>query len=184
MSCFSSPFRRALFPQQDTGRLGGAIVASQDMSFQAMRLKLIQFVNIVKGDPAVKTVAGFAGGGTANIAGYVHCIETSGRAQSFSRRVITRLRARTASIPGATLYMQAAQDIHVGGRASNSQYEYTIQSDSVLDLNTWAPRLLDKLRTLPQLRDANSDQQIHGLESSLVIDRDTASRPGNISERH
>jgi multidrug efflux pump len=169
---------KGFFPQQDTGRLGGAIVASQDMSFQAMRIKLAQFVNIVKSDPAVQTVAGFAGGGTANVAGLFISLKPLDERKISADEVIARLRIRTASVPGATLYMQAAQDIHVGGRASNSQYEYTIQSDSVLDLNTWAPRLLDKLRTLPQLRDANSDQQIRGLESALVIDRDTASRLG------
>ena len=169
---------KGFFPQQDTGRLGGAIVASQDMSFQAMRQKLAQFVNIVRTDPAVNTVAGFAGGGTANVAGLFISLKPLDQRHVSADQVINRLREKLAVVPGATLYLQASQDIHVGGRASNSQYEYTIQSDSIQDLNTWAPRLLDKLRTLPQLRDANSDQQIRGLESTLIIDRDTASRLG------
>jgi multidrug efflux pump len=92
--------------------------------------------------------------------------------------VIDRLRGKLAKVPGATLYMRSAQDIHVGGRQSNSEYEYTLQADSIDELNTWAPRLLQKLRTLPQLHDANSDREVAGLETSLVIDRDTASRLG------
>ncbi|MBV8808183.1 MAG: efflux RND transporter permease subunit, partial [Acidobacteriaceae bacterium] len=88
------------------------------------------------------------------------------------------LRGKLARIPGATLYMQAAQDIRIGGRGSNSQYQYTLQSDNLRDLNEWAPKLLAKLKTLPLVLDANSDQQIHGLESRLVIDRSTAARLG------
>jgi multidrug efflux pump len=169
---------KGFFPRQDTGRIGGTIVASQDMSFQAMREKLTRFVDIVKEDPAVENVAGFAGGGTANVAGLYISLKPLNVRKISADNVIDRLRAKLAVVPGARLYMQAAQDIHVGGRASNSEYEYTLQSDSVEDINTWAPRLLDKLRTLPLIRDANSSQQTHGLESSLVIDRDTASRLG------
>jgi multidrug efflux pump len=169
---------KGFFPEQDTGRLNGAIVASQDMSFQAMGLKLRQFVNIVKEDPAVQTVAGFAGGGTANIAGMFISLKPLDERKISAQKVVERLRGKISAVPGARLYIHASQDIHVGGRSSNSEYEYTIQSDSIPDLNKWAPALLAKLRTLPQLRDANSDQQIHGLESALVIDRDTASRLG------
>ncbi|HXE14500.1 MAG TPA: multidrug efflux RND transporter permease subunit [Bryobacteraceae bacterium] len=169
---------KGFFPEQDTGRLNGAIVASQDMSFQAMGLKLRQFVNIIKEDPAVQTVAGFAGGGTANIAGMFIALKPLDERKVSAQKVVERLRGKISAVPGARLYIHASQDIHVGGRSSNSEYEYTIQSDSIPDLNKWAPALLAKLRTLPQLRDANSDQQIHGLESALVIDRDTASRLG------
>jgi multidrug efflux pump len=169
---------KGFFPEQDTGRLNGAIVASQDMSFQAMGQKLRQFVNIVKQDPAVQTVAGFAGGGTANVAGMFISLKPLEERKVSAQTVVERLRGKISAVPGARLYIHASQDIHVGGRSSNSEYEYTIQSDSIPDLNKWAPALLAKLRTLPQLRDANSDQQIHGLESSLVIDRDTASRLG------
>ncbi len=169
---------KGFFPQQDTGRLGGAIVASQDMSFQAMRTKLVQFVNIVKNDPAVENAAGFAGGGTANIAGMFITLKPLAERKLSAEDVINRLRGKLAVVPGATLYLQSQQDIRVGGRGSNSQFQYTLQADSLKDLNTWAPQLLDKLRGLPGIRDANSDQQIHGLESSLAIDRDTASRLG------
>ncbi|MBV9404263.1 MAG: efflux RND transporter permease subunit, partial [Acidobacteriaceae bacterium] len=93
-------------------------------------------------------------------------------------QVINRLRGRMARVPGATLYLQAAQDIRVGGRGSNSQYQYTLQSDNLRDLSEWAPKLLDKMKTVPLVLDANTDQQIHGLESELVIDRSTASRLG------
>jgi multidrug efflux pump len=169
---------KGFFPQQDTGRIGGAIVASQDMSFQAMRGKLIQFVNIVKDDPAVANASGYAGGGTANVAGMFIELKPLEERKISADDVINRLRKKASVVPGATLYLQAHQDIHVGGRSSNSQYEYTLQSDSVKDLNTWAPRLLDKLRTVPMLLDVNSDQQTHGLESTVVIDRETAARLG------
>jgi multidrug efflux pump len=169
---------KGFFPQQDTGRIGGAIVASQDMSFQAMRGKLQQFVSIVQQDPAVDTVVGFTGGGTANIARMFTSLKPLSERDASAEQVIERLRGKLAAVAGATLYLYANQDIRVGGRSSNSEYQYTLQADSLQDLNTWAPRLLEKLRTLPQLRDANSDQQIHGLESSLVIDRATAARLG------
>ncbi len=169
---------KGFFPQQDTGRIGGAIVASQDMSFQAMREKLIRFVDIVKNDPAVANASGYAGGGTANVAGMFIELKPLNERKVSAEVVINRLRKQAAVVPGATLYLQSRQDIHVGGRSSNSQFEYTLQSDSVKDLNTWAPRLLDKLHTLPQLLDVNSDQQTHGLESSVVIDRETAARLG------
>jgi multidrug efflux pump len=169
---------KGFFPQQDTGRIGGAIVASQDMSFQAMRQKLVQFVNIVKQDPAVANAAGFAGGGTANVAGMFIELKPLSERNVSADEVINRLRKKLSVVPGATLYLQANQDIRVGGRGSNSQYQYTLQSDGVKALNTWAPRLLDKLRTIPQLLDVNSDQQTRGLESTLVIDRDTAARLG------
>ena len=95
-----------------------------------------------------------------------------------AEQVINRLRGKLMRVPGATLYMQAAQDIRIGGRGGNSQYQYTLQADNLQDLNEWAPKLLAKLKTLPQVLDANSDQQIHGLQSQLTIDRDTASRLG------
>lgn len=169
---------KGFFPQQDTGRIGAAVVGAQDISFPAMREKLMQFVNIIKADPAVENVAGFAGGGTVNHAHMFISLKPLEERKISADQVIDRLRGKLAKVPGATLYMHAAQDIHVGGRDSNSEYEYTLQADSIDALNTWAPRLLDKLRTLPQLHDANSDREVAGLETSLVIDRDTASRLG------
>jgi multidrug efflux pump len=169
---------KGFFPQQDTGRIGGAIVADQDISFTAMREKLHQLLGIVQHDPAVDDVEGFTGGGTLNTASAWAQLKPLSERKVSADQVINRLRGKLARIPGVTLYMQAAQDFRVGGRGSNSQYQYTLQSDSLQDLNEWAPKLLAKLKTVPLVLDANSDQQIHGLESQLVIDRSTAARLG------
>jgi multidrug efflux pump len=167
---------KGFFPQQDTGRIMGAIQASQDISFAAMRDKLTQFVNIVKRDPAVDNVVGFTGAG--NSARMFIALKPLEERKLTADQVINRLRSKLARVPGASLYLQSAQDIRVGGRGSNSQYQYTLQADNLADLNVWAPRLLEKLRTVPVLRDVNSDQQMKGLQTSLVIDRDTAARLG------
>ncbi len=169
---------KGFFPQQDNGRIGGAIVADQDISFSAMREKLHELLRIVQQDPAVDDVQGFTGGGTLNVANVWAQLKPRDERKASAEQVINRLRGKLARIPGATLYMQAAQDIRVGGRGSNSQYQYTLQADKLSDLNEWAPKLLAKLKTLPVVLDANSDQQIHGLESRLIIDRSTASRLG------
>ena len=169
---------KGFFPQQDTGRIGGAIVADQDISFTAMREKLHQMMSIVEKDPAVSDVEGFTGGGTLNVAGVWCQLKPLEERKISADGVINRLRQKLGHIPGATLYMQSAQDFRVGGRGSNSQFQYTLQSDRLRDLNEWAPKLLAQMKTLPQVVDANSDQQIHGLESELVIDRSTASRLG------
>jgi multidrug efflux pump len=169
---------KGFFPEQDTGRIGGAIVADQDISFNAMREKLHELLRIVHQDPAVDDVQGFTGGGTLNVARVWAQLKPLSQRKASAQQVINRLRGKLARIPGATLYMQAAQDIRVGGRGSNSEYQYTLQSDKLSDLNEWAPKLLAKLKTVPLVLDANSDQQIHGLESRLIIDRSTASRLG------
>jgi multidrug efflux pump len=169
---------KGFFPQQDTGRIGGAIVADQDISFAAMREKLHQLMAIVVKDPAVQDVNGFTGGGTFNVASMWAQLKPLDERKISADAVINRLRGKLAHIPGATLYMQAAQDIRVGGRGGNSQYQYTLQSDSLQDLNEWAPKLLAQLKTVPVILDANSDQQIHGLQTQIVIDRSTASRYG------
>ena len=169
---------KGFFPQQDTGRIGGVIVADQDISFNAMREKLHELLRIAGQDPAVDDVQGFTGGGTLNVASVWAQLKPLSVRKVSSDQVINRLRGKLARIPGATLYMQAAQDIRIGGRGGNSQYQYTLQSDKLADLNEWAPKLLAKLKTLPLVLDANSDQQVHGLESRLVIDRSTASRLG------
>ncbi len=169
---------KGFFPEQDTGRIGGAIVADQDISFNAMREKLHELLRIVQQDPAVDDVQGFTGGGTLNVARVWAQLKPLSQRKASADQVINRLRGKLARIPGATLYMQAAQDIRVGGRGSNSEYQYTLQSDKLSDLNEWAPKLLAKLKTVPLVLDANSDQQVHGLESRLIIDRSTASRLG------
>ena len=170
---------KGFFPQQDTGRLTGSIVGAQDISFPAMSQKLRELVDTVQHDPGVDNVVGFTGGSSVNTARvFVQLKDYKSRKGVTADMVINRLRPKLARIPGATLYLQSVQDIRVGGRSSNSQYQYTLRSDNIADLNAWSAKLLDKMRTLPGIRDANSDQQDKGLESNVVIDRDTASRLG------
>ena len=171
---------KGFFPQQDTGILGGSIQAAQDISFDAMRKKQRQFSEIVMTDPAVYTVVSFVGGngGTINTGRMFITLKPLSERKVSADQVIQRLRRKLAVVPGATLYLQAQQDIRVGGRSSNSQYQFTLDSENLDDLNRWSPRMLAKLKTLPQLRDVATDQQDKGLEAELVIDRDTASRLG------
>jgi multidrug efflux pump len=169
---------KGFFPQQDNGFIGGFIQADQDISFNAMREKLHSFMRIVERDPAVQNVEGFTGGGTLNSASMRISLKPLEERKVSADQVINRLRGKLAGIPGARLFMQAAQDIRVGGRSSNSQYQYTLQSESLKDLDEWAPKLLAKLKTVPILLDVNSDQQIHGLTREVVIDRTTAARLG------
>jgi multidrug efflux pump len=182
---------KGFFPQQDTGRLNGAVQAAQDTSFQAMKGKMEQFVQIVLKDPAVDTAVGFAGGGGATNQGrffvMLKPLEQRGQCKTphfwnpcyFSADdVINRLRGKLAVVPGATLFLQVQQDLTIGGRYGQAQYQYTIQGEDLNELNNWGPRLLQKMRNLPELRDVNTDQQDKGLQARLVIDRDTASRLG------
>jgi multidrug efflux pump len=171
---------KGFFPQQDTGILGGSIQAAQDISFDAMSKKQKQFSDIVMADPAVYTVVSFVGGtgGTINTGRMFITLKPLSERKISADQVIQRLRRKLAVVPGAVLYLQAQQDIRVGGRSSNSQYQFTLDSENLDDLNTWSPRMLAKLKTLPQLRDVATDQQDKGLEAELVIDRDTASRLG------
>ncbi|HLN24552.1 MAG TPA: efflux RND transporter permease subunit, partial [Patescibacteria group bacterium] len=167
---------KGFFPQQDTGRLTGGVQADQSISFQLMRQKLTAFVNIVKADPAVESVVGFTGGGQTN-SGFVFVALKSVAERSLTAdQIIGRLRGKLAHVPGASLFLQSVQDIRIGGRASSAQYQYTLQADHLDDLRTWAPKLTEALRHVPELADVNSDQQDKGLETDLVIDRPTASR--------
>ena len=168
---------KGFFPQQDTGRLTGRIIADQSTSFQLMRGKLTQFVNIVREDPAVDAVVGFTGGSQTN-SGFVF-VSLKPLAQRVSvDRVMTRLRGKLAAVPGATLFLQAVQDIRVGGRQSNALYQYTLQADSLDDLRAWTPRITDALMHVPEIVDVSSDQQDQGLQVTVLIDRPTASRLG------
>src|ERR1700729_4113402 len=183
---------KGFFPQQDTGRIMGSVQAAQDISFQAMRDKMQRYVNIVMKDPAVSTVVGFAGGNTVSNQGrffiMLKPLEQRGKCQNrhfwqscpnvTADDVINRLRNKLAVVPGATLYLQSAQDLTIGGRQSNAQYQYTLQGEDLNELNNWAPLLLAKMRPLKELRDVNTDQQDRGLQAQLVIDRDTAGRRG------
>jgi multidrug efflux pump len=170
---------KGFFPQQDTGRIVGSIQADQSISFQLMQQKLAQFVTIIKKDPAVETVVGFTGGGQTNSGFmFVSLLPLSERHASVDE-VIGRLRRQMAVVPGATLFLQAVQDIRVGGRASNAQYQYTLQGATLEELNEWSPKIAAALqRETTTLADVNSDQQNKGLESNVTIDRDAAARLG------
>ncbi len=170
---------KGFFPQQDTGRISGAVQAAQDISFAAMKEKMTQFVSLVMKDPAVETIVGFAGGNTsANQGRMFITLKPLSERKVSADQVIGRLRRQLAVVPGATLFMQSAQDLTIGGRQSQAQFQYTLQGENLDDLNHWAPLLLDKFRKLPELRDVNTDQQDKGLEATVIIDRDTAARLG------
>jgi multidrug efflux pump len=171
---------KGLFPQQDVGRIVGAIQAEQDISSVAMREKMREFVTTVMADPDVSNVAAFSGGGgnPTNTGRMFVVLKPWGVRKVPVDLVIQRLRGKLAHVPGATLFLQAVQDVRIGGRMSNAQYQYTMQSTDLNELNAFAPRMLAKFRTLDGLRDVSTDQQNRGLQASLVIDRDTASRLG------
>jgi multidrug efflux pump len=172
---------KGFFPQQDTGRLVGGIQADQSISFQSMEKKLRQFMKLVQDDPAVDTVVGFTGGGSqggaqTNSGQVFMSLKPKSQRNVSADQVIARLRPKLSQVAGARLFLQAVQDIRVGGRTSNAQYQYTLQGNDVAELYTWAPRLAEALSHMPELTDVNSDQQQNGLEVDLTVDRDTASR--------
>jgi len=171
---------KGFFPDQDNGRLMGAIQADQDTSFQSIQKKLVQFMNIIMADPAIDSAVGFTGGnqGTSNTGRMFMALKPLSERKLSATEVMARLRPKLATVPGASLYLQAVQDIRVGGRLSTALFQFTLQGDDLKELNHWAPRMLRKMQTLPQLTDVSSDQQNKGLEASVVIDRDTASRLG------
>ncbi len=170
---------KGFFPQQDTGRVNGIIQGDQDLSFAAMSKKMYAFTDIVAKDPAVDTVIAFTGGGSGGSTARMFAqLKPLNERKLSADKVIARIRSKTAGIPGAALYLQAVQDLTVGGRGSAAQYQYTLQADNLSDLTHWAPILQQRLAKIPELRDVNSDQQMHGLESAIVIDRDTAGRLG------
>ena len=170
---------KGFFPQQDTGRINGSIIGDQDLSFAAMSKKMRTFTDIVSQDPAVDSVISFTGGGSGgSTARLFSQLKPLSERKLSADRVIARIRSKTAGIPGATLYLQAVQDLTVGGRGGAAQYQYTLQADNLNDLTHWAPIVQQRLAKISELRDVNSDQQMHGLESVIVIDRDTAGRLG------
>lgn len=175
---------KGFFPQQDTGRIGGSIVADQDVSFDAMRIKQRQFTSIVMNDPAVYSVISFIGGNgnTMNTGRMFVTLKQMGERKASADQIINRLRGKLSHIPGASLYMQAAQDVSVGGRVSSAQYQYTLEDQNLSELKEWAPKLVERFSKMPELRDVSSDQQNQGLETQLVIDRDAASRLGISTE--
>ena len=169
---------KGFFPQQDTGRLSGWIQADQDISFQAMQKKLDDFMSIVRQDPAVENVIGFTGGGQRNTGQMFISLKPLAERKMTADMVIARLRGKLAREPGASLYLQPVQDIRMGGRQGNAQYQYTLQADDLRELRDWEPRIRQALIQLPQLADVNTDSQDKGDKTSLNIDRDAASRLG------
>ncbi len=174
---------KGFFPQQDNGRMAGVLVAAQDVSFQAIREKMVRFVEIVRTDPAVQTATAFTGGGggrgtTSNTGRMFIALKPRAERKLSADQVIARLRPKLAEVPGATLFLQAMQDVRLGGRVSQAQYQYTLVSDNLDELNAWAPRLLAAMRKMKELRDISSDQQDRGLQVPLEIDRASAARVG------
>lgn len=170
---------KGFFPQQDNGTIAGGIQGAQNISFQAMNKITLEFVNLIKKDPAVDHVFAFTGGSSATNGGFVYIsLKPLNERKISSSKVIDRLRPQLMSIPGASLFLQAGQDLRIGGRLSSAQYQYTIQSEDVADLTKWGPQLLEQMRKLPGLTDVNTDQQNQGLKALIDYDRASASRFG------
>jgi multidrug efflux pump len=169
---------KGFFPQQDTGRLNGNIKADQSISFQAMQIKLQRFIDQVGKDPAVDLVMGFTGGGNRNNANMFVSLKPLSERKESADQVIARLRKKLSGEAGAQLFLQSVQDIRIGGRAGNAQYQYTLQGDDLNELRAWAPKVQVALSKLPMLADVNTDQETKGLQTSLVFDRDAMARLG------
>ncbi len=170
---------KGFFPQQDNGTVFGGMQGPQDASFNAMQSAAERLVNIIRQDPAVASATAFTGGNGAGNAGFVYmALKPLEERKVSSTEVINRLRPKLAAAQGVSVFVQAGQDIRIGGRASAAQYQYTIQSESLEDLVEWGPKLLVEMRKLPGFTDVNSDQQNNGLQASLVFDRQTAARLG------
>ena len=171
---------KGFLPQQDSGRLRGFTVADQSISFQALDKKMAEFRNILSRDPGVENVVGFVGGGrwqSSNTGSFFVTLKPITERDS-AEAIVARLRKKLAEIPGANLYLTAGQDVRIGGRQSNAQYEFTLRSDDLTLLRDWAPKVEAVLNKVPQLVDVNSDAQDKGVQSRLVIDRDRAASLG------
>jgi len=170
---------KGFFPQQDTGIIVGLTDAPQDVSFDEMVRLERRLTDVIARDPAVASWGAFVGGGRPLNNGFVVVgLKPRDERDATADQVINRLRGKIAAVPGGTVFLQAAQDLNVGGRTSRTQYQYTLQDANIDELNEWAPRLLEELKKLPELRDVASDQQSSSTMVSLVIDRDQAARFG------
>jgi multidrug efflux pump len=169
---------KGYFPQQDTGQLNGGLRADQSISFQAMQAKLKQLVDIIRADPAVDTVVGFTGGGRAGGGFLFVNLKPASQRQDGGQAVIARLRPQLARVTGVSLFLNPVQDLRMGGRQSNSTYQYTLKSDNAADLKLWARRLADSMKNQATLTDIDTDQQDNGIETFVTIDRDSAARVG------
>ena len=168
--------RVPIFPQQDNGRVMGSILGDQDTSFQAMDRIVLQMVDIIDHDPAVETVQASTGGSNTNTARMFVNLKPRNQRKLSVDLVIARLRPKLLRVPGASLYLQASQDLRVGGRMSAAQYQYTMRGDNLDDLIEFAPKMLEELRHIHTITDLNSDQQNRGLQSFIQYDRTTAGR--------
>ncbi len=177
---------KGFFPQQDTGRISGQIRGQQDVSFDALKQKMQLLSGIVQKDQGVQNVMAFVGGGgpgggggnTGNMFIFLKPDAERQKTGDTAEVILNRLRPKTAGVPGVQLYLQSQQELNIGGRMSATQYQYSLTSDNLDELNTWAPKLMAAMQKLPDLKDVATDQQDQGLRAQLVIDRDTASRLG------
>jgi multidrug efflux pump len=177
---------KGFFPLQDTGRLSGSLQTQQDASFVRTRESMTKIAQTVQQDPGVENVLGFLGGGgpgggASNSARMFVVLKPEDqrlKTGDTADKIIGRLRPKTTNLPGVKFYLQSSQELHVGGRSSAAQYQYSLTADTQDQLDTWAPQLMAAMQKLPELRDVNTDQEDKGLEARLVIDRDTASRLG------
>ncbi len=170
---------KGFFPQQDTGALVGGVQGPQDSSFPFMNSSVLQLVNVIKADPAVANVNAYTGGNGASNGGFIYiALKPLNERKIGAQDIINRLRPKLNRLPVASAFLQAVQDLRIGGRSSNALYQYTIQSDNIADLVHWGPLLLTNMKTLPGLQDVNSDQQNGGLQELLSYDRLTAARLG------
>src|ERR1700678_1100389 len=170
---------KGFFPQQDTGAIVGGLQGPQDASFPFMDYSIKQLVGIIKADPAVANVIAFTGGQGATNTGFVYIsLKPLDERKIGAPEIINRLRPKLNRLPVASAFLQAAQDLRIGGRSSNALYQYTIQSDNIQDLSTWGPQLLAEMKKTPGLQDVNTDQQNGGLEELITYDRATAARVG------
>jgi multidrug efflux pump len=173
---------KGFFPQQDTGQIQGGMRADQSISFQAMQEKLHQLVDIIRNDPAVDTVVGFAGGSRAG-GGFVFVnLKPASQRTERGQAVIARLRPQLARVTGISLFLNPVQDLRMGGRQSNSTYQYTLKSDNIADLRLWATKLAEAMKAQPSLTDVDTDQQENGVETFVDVDKNTAARLGITSK--
>ncbi|MGF7178727.1 efflux RND transporter permease subunit [Tunturiibacter psychrotolerans] len=174
---------KGFFPQQDTGSLAGGVQGPQDSSFPVMNESIIQLGKVIKSDPAVQNVIAFTGGqGTSNSGNIFVALKPLNIRKIGAPDIINRLRPKLNRLPVASAFLQASQDLRIGGRSSSALYQYTIQADNLTDLNTWGPKLLTEMKRLPGLQDVNTDQQNGGLDEMLNYDRVTAARLGQTAQ--
>ncbi|WP_353064978.1 efflux RND transporter permease subunit [Tunturibacter psychrotolerans] len=174
---------KGFFPQQDTGSLAGGVQGPQDSSFPAMNDSIIQIGKVIKEDTAVQNVIAFTGGqGTSNSGNIFVALKPLNVRKIGAPDIINRLRPKLNRLPVASAFLQASQDLRIGGRSSNALYQYTIQADNLADLKTWGPRLLGEMKKLPGLQDVNTDQQNGGLDEMLNYDRVTAAKLGQTAQ--